>query len=64
MTWPDSKRIDTVRSTCPDCGADDTQLGERSVSTRVQAIVDKELKLLVEATCPCGYEDKFTVTAE
>lgn len=64
MTWPDSGRFETLRSRCPQCGADDTQLGERSISTRVNAIVDGELKLIVEAVCPCGYDDRFTVTAD
>jgi len=66
MTWPDAGRFEkhTHLSECPECGADDTQLGERTISTRVVPIVEDELKLLVEAVCPCGYEDSFEITAD
>lgn len=64
MTWPEVGRFDRPESVCPDCGANDKQTGDRSISTRIEPIVDGELKLLVEAACPCGYEESFEIGSD
>lgn len=55
--WPEVARFDRSATVCPDCGADDTQNGERSIRTRsfVDVGNDGQLSLVIEAKCPCGF---------
>lgn len=51
-------------STCPECGADSTQLGDRAIQTHLEPVVDEDgLRIRAEARCPCGWSDEFDVEA-
>lgn len=64
--WPETSRIPSTRDVCPDCGADSTQLGDRAVETSLDPVVDPEdgLRIRAEARCPCGWSDRFEITAD
>lgn len=63
--YPDTPEFEPSRITCPECGADNTQNGDRIIQGNMRFVVDDEgFRVIFEVECPCGdYSESLSIAS-